>query len=322
MRLSHLNGLRALEATLRHGSFSLAADELGITPAAVGQRVRSLEQYLGTSLFTRTSTGIVATDDALRARDALSDGFARLAEAFERLRPSRTDGRLFVTLPESFSENWLSPILAAFFREHPDADLHLDPSNRDVDLLCEPYDLAIRYGPTGDGRLEERVLFGDFVIPVCSPGFAIDHGLSPDLRSLEGVPLIHVTGRTGDPGWVGFEDWGKAFGFDRSHLGHGVRYSRTGSGLQAAAAGQGLALCGIVESFSALKSGALVLPFGPSHGCRTRYAYRLLWMRSRPVGATHESFVEWMIDRSAAFASELDAFLGRTGKDFGPTPVL
>lgn len=309
MRLSHLNALRALDATLRHGSFSLAANELGITPAAVGQRVRSLEDYLGNSLFIRSSTGIQPTDDALKVRDLLHDGFDRLARAFEQLGPTRASGRLRITLPESFSENWLSPILADFNLQNPEAELHLDPSNRDVDLLTEQYDLAIRFGPGGDTQLEERLLFSDTLAPVCSPAFARAHGLTPDRRSLEGIPLIHVTNRTGDPGWVGFEGWGKAFGFDPFQLSHGVRFAKTGSGLQAATAGQGLVLCGLVEAFTALKSGALILPFGASLTCQTQYAYRLLWLPDRRASDLRDSFVAWITTRSQTFLQELNTLL-------------
>lgn len=313
MHLSHLNALRALEATLRHGSFSLAANELGITPAAVGQRVRSLELYLGKSLFIRSSSGIEPTEYALRVRELLEEGFARLAQAFEQLKPNDAAGRLRITLPESFSENWLAPMLAEFQQQYPDADLYLDPSNRDIDLVREDYDLAIRYGPTRDTELEERVLFGDFVAPVCSPAFADQQGLGPDVRSLKGVPLIHVTNRTKDPGWLDFQAWGDAFWFDRDHLKHGVRISKTGSGLQAAAAGQGLALCGIVEAFHALKAGSLILPFGPSMICRTKYAYRLLWARSQAKSDLRALFVEWITDRSVRFVSELDTYLASQG---------
>lgn len=313
MHLSHLNALRALDATLRHGSFSLAANELGITPAAVGQRVRSLELYLGKSLFIRSSSGIEPTEDALRVRELLEDGFARLAQAFEQLKPNDAAGRLRITLPESFSENWLAPMLAEFQQQYRDADLYLGPSNRDIDLAREDYDLAIRYGPTRDTELEERVLFGDFVAPVCSPAFADQRGLGPDTRSLKGVPLIHVTNRTKDPGWLDFQAWGDAFRFDSDHLNHGVRISKTGSGLQAAAAGQGLALCGIVEAFHALKAGSLILPFGPSMICQTKYAYRLLWARSRAKSNLRALFVEWISDRSDRFVSELDAYLVSQG---------
>lgn len=313
MHLSHLNALRALEATLRHGSFSLAANELGITPAAVGQRVRSLELYLGKSLFIRSSSGIEPTEDALGVQELLEGGFARLAQAFEQLKPNDAAGRLRITLPESFSENWLSPMLVDFHLQYPDADLHLDPSNRDIDLVREDYDFAIRYGPTRDSVLEERLLFGDFVAPVCSRSFADQQGLGPDVNSLKGVPLIHVTNRTKDPGWVDFEEWGEAFGFDRDHLSHGVRISKTGSGLQAAIAGQGLVLCGVVEAFHALKAGSLIPPFGPSMMCQTNYAYRLRWARSRAKSDLRALFVEWITDRSDRFVSELDAYFASQG---------
>ena len=131
MQLSHLNALLALDATLRHGSFSLAAKELRITPAAVGQRVRLLELYLGKRLFVRSGTGIEPIAGALRVGDLLTDGFARLAEAFEQLRPNGIAGHLHITLPESFSENWLSPI-------HADFHLQYGNTTRDHWHRCQP----------------------------------------------------------------------------------------------------------------------------------------------------------------------------------------
>ena len=89
MRISHLNALRALEATLRLGSFSAAANELGITPAAVGQRVRSLEDFLGKELFERTSTGIRVLEDARQTETLLTNSFSGLAAALDQLRAGR-----------------------------------------------------------------------------------------------------------------------------------------------------------------------------------------------------------------------------------------
>ena len=308
MRLSHLNALRALDATLRLGSFTNAAAELGITPAAVGQRVRALEEFLGKELFVRTSTGIEPTKEARGVDDLLTSGFAKIALALEELSPEKSRKSLRVTLPESFSENWLAPVIAEFLHANPDVGLQLEPSNRDVNLLVEQYDFAIRYGPPTEGPFNERVLFGDIVVPVCSPEFALRHGLSPGLRSLERVPLIHITLRTNDPGWVSFETLGETFGFDRRHLSHGIRISKTGSGLHAAAAGQGLVLCGIVEAFHALKSGTLTLPFGASVGCQTNYVYRLVYARSRSTPQMR-LFEGWIIEKSTEFENELKGYL-------------
>ena len=305
MRLNHLNALRALDATLRHGSFTEAAVELGITPAAVGQRVRSLELYLGKNLFIRSSTGIEPTAEARNVSGHLTQGFAKVAVALEALTQAKTKDALRVTLPESFSENWLAPSLSGFQFQNPEVELHLDASNRDVDLLANEFDLAIRYGSTSGKHFEEHVLFGDYVLPVCSPDFADSHKLVPELRSLEGVPLVHITNRTKDPGWVGFEEWGEMFNFDESYLSHGVRFSKTGSGLQAAIASQGLVLCGVVEAFNAISSGSLILPFGPRLKSETRYKYRLVWLRSQSRSAALNKFVGWMEERAAEFRDEL-----------------
>lgn len=304
MRISHLNSLRALEAALRYGSFTGAAEELGITPAAVGQRVRTLEDYLGKALFKRTASGIEATLDARQAEATLTTGFSSIAEGLQKLRFTRAGNRVSVTLPASFAENWLTPSISEFYQRHAEVDLRLDASNRDVDLVTEDFDFAIRYGrPTSD-PLQEEILFGDFLLPVCSPAFAEQYKLGPESRTLDGVPLIHVLGRTGDPGWVGFESWGEAFGFDPSHLSHGVRYSSISSGLQSAVSGQGLVLCGWTEAFNAIKAGQLVTPFGPSLQYRTHYKYRLVWVQGKPMTQLQIDFMDWVREKAAEFCRE------------------
>ncbi len=304
MQISHLNSLRALETTLRHGSFTAAADELGVTPAAVGQRVRALEQYLGRDLFERTGTGISALENAKRVETLLTTGFTALAGGLEQLRFEHARNRVSVTLPASFAENWLTPSISEFYQRHAEVDLRLDASNRDVDLLAEDFNFAIRYGlPTAE-PLQEIVMFGDYVLPVCSPQFADRHKLDPELKSLNDVPLIHIMNRTSDPGWVGFEGWGRAFGFDPSHLGHGVRYSSISSGLQSAISGQGLVLCGLTEAYNAIKAGRLVMPFGPSLRYRTHYEYRLVWVRGKELTSLQEDFMDWVLDMAREFRRE------------------
>jgi len=301
MRLSHLNSLRALEATLRHGSFTAAADELGVTPAAVGQRVRSLEEYLGKKLFYRTAKDIKATEDAKRVEAQLTSGFSAVADGLNQLKSRFATKRVSVTLPASFAENWLTPSISEFYQRHSEVDLRLNASNRDVDLLTEDFDFAIRYGRPTTEPLQEKELFGDSLLPVCSPDFANQYRLHPKLTSLEGVPLIHLQSRTSDPGWVGFDGWGQAFGFDLSHLSHGVRYSEISSGLQSAISGQGLVLCGLTEAYNSINTGLLVLPFGPLLHCRTQYEYRLVWVRGKTMTQLQCDFMAWILEKAAVF---------------------
>ena len=306
MQISHLNALRALEATLRHGSFSAAASELGITPAAVGQRVRSLEDFLGKKLFERTSTGIRALEDVRQIEPMLTNSFSGLAAALDQLRAGLSSSRLSVTLPASFVENWLSPLISEFYQRHAEVDLRLEASNRDVDLLTEQFDFAVRYGSHPIDQLQGEVLFGDYVLPVCSPEFARQYGIDPGLRSLKGIPLIHIMSRTSDPSWVGFEGWGSAFGFEQTNILDGIQYSKVSSGLQSAIAGQGLVLCGLVEAFNAVRSGRLAIPFGPSMRCATDYKYRLLRVRGRTMSKLQADFREWFLEKVADFNDELN----------------
>ena len=168
----------------------------------------------------------------------------------------------------------------------------------------EDFDFAIRYGqPTAD-PLQEIVLFGDYVLPVCSPEFAARHNLHPQCKSLEGIPLIHLLNRTSDPSWAGFEGWGNAFGFDPEGLNQGVRYSKISSGLQSAILGQGLVLCGLTEAYNAIKSGSLALPFGPSLRLQTHYQYRLIWVKRRKMTSLQGDFRNWILETAKEFVKE------------------
>ncbi|MBF9057955.1 LysR family transcriptional regulator [Rhodobacterales bacterium HKCCSP123] len=296
MRLSHLNALRALEAAIRLGSFSAASHELGVSPAAVGQRIKSLEDYLGCQLFQRSSTGTAPSVTARRAESLLTTGITNLSAALELLRQQSDERRLAVTLPASFAEHWLAPSVWGFYRRHEDIELRLDATNRDVDLVAEDFDFAIRFGRQTAAPLAEVLLFGDAVLPVCSPRFLEQYGIDPDQRSLDGIPLIHVDNRTSDPGWVGFDGWGAAFGFEQESLRQGVRYSSFSSGLKSAIDGQGLVLSGLVEAYNAIRAGLLVMPFDPAMRCRTHFSYRLIWVANKPQTKLQTDFVDWLLE--------------------------
>ncbi len=148
MKIAHLNGLRAFEATLRTGNFRAAADELGVTPAAVGQRVRALEDYLGRKLFERSSTGVVPTLDAKAVGAALTTHLFGLSDILAQLEMKTPDSRLSLTMTISFVDNWLAPRLAQFHALNTGADLQVEVTGRLVNMLAEDFDFAIRYGPT------------------------------------------------------------------------------------------------------------------------------------------------------------------------------
>src|SRR6516225_903719 len=135
-----LNALRAFEASARHQSFSSAAAELNVTPAAVGQLVRSLEEWLGEPLFLRNTSGrsrLVPTDAAERALPDIRAGFDRLTIGLSRLRESSRSGVLTVAVSPSFAAKWLLPRIERFHERCPEIDVRLDTNLKLVDFTAQ-----------------------------------------------------------------------------------------------------------------------------------------------------------------------------------------
>jgi LysR family glycine cleavage system transcriptional activator len=310
MKIAHLNGLRVFETVLRRGSFRAAGEELCVTTAAVGQQIRALEEYLDRQLFIRTSKGVKPCEEARLVKDKLSSCFVEIEDVMAQLNGLKRETRVAVTLPKSFAENWLISHLSEFYRLNTEIDLRLDASNRMVDLVSEDFDFAIRYGPPSDNEIyAERVLFGDYVLPVCSSDFAERYNLSESKKSLEGVPLVHLGQRTPDPKWANWEMWSRSFGFSLDSKEKGPEFNKVSSGLQAAIAGHGLVLSGVTEAYNVLKTGLVVMPFGPTLNCPSGYKYRLISVRGKTLSKLQEQFRDWIVDISEDFRKTITTLL-------------
>lgn len=309
MRTPHLNGLRAFETALRTRNLTAAGRELGVTAAAVGQQIRTLEDYLGRKLFERRPNGVVPTAAALRVQDRLTAGMSILSDVVVQLSRVEVKDRVAVTLPESFAENWLTLRLSDFYRDNAGVDLRLDSTNRQVDLFQEDFDFAIRYAVPPENNLTSIKLFDDIVLPVCTPDFATEYGLSPGTLVLADVPLIHLVDRTPDPDWVDWPRWADTYGVDLGDLPRGPTFTHFNSGLRAAVTGQGLVLCGIVEAYHAIEDGQLIVPFGFERRCQTSYCYWLVHVEGRRLSKVQRKFVSWIEDVAKAFRQDLDTWI-------------
>ena len=166
----HLNALRAFEASARHQSFSAAAAELNVTPAAVGQLVRTLEDWLGTPLFHRGSSGrarLIVTDAAERALPDIRAGFDRLGIGMTLLQQASTGGVLTVTISPAFAAKWLLPRIDRFQALCPETDVRLDTSLKPVDFAAQGIDIGVRYGSGHWPGLVAEKLMDEEVFPVC-----------------------------------------------------------------------------------------------------------------------------------------------------------
>lgn len=170
-RLPPLRALHAFEAAARHLSFAKAAEELGVTPAAISQQIKQLEEILGVGLFHRGAR-LSLTRPAANVAADISEAFDRLAAAVGRLAPEGPARPLVVSAPPAFAARWLVPRLVRFQEAHPQIDLHLSATLRLVDLEREGVDVAIRYGSGRyPGLLVERLRLEEVVV-VAAPRLA------------------------------------------------------------------------------------------------------------------------------------------------------
>jgi len=270
----HLNALRAVEAAARHQSFAIAAEELNVTAAAVGQLVRRLEESLGIELFHRSQAGparLVLTEAAKAAIPDLRTGFAHLAVAMDQLRTARGRRGLSVTVPMAFADKWLLPRLDAFRRLHPGCELLIDTSTALVDFGTQAIDVGIRYGAGMWPGLVAMPFARDAFFPVCSPALlAGEHPLRgpADLRHHQ---LIHDTSMASTAAFRTWRDWYAAAGLDVSGSERGLRINDSAAAYRMAISGNGVAMGRTTLVEQDLADGRLVRPFGPELDCSLAY---------------------------------------------------
>jgi len=291
-RLTHLNALRAFEATARLGSYASAARELGVTPAAVGQQVRTLEDYLGNGLFERQAKKLVLTDAAAAVLPDIRDAFDRLAQAAGRLKEARRPPLVTVTLPPSFAAKWLMPRVEQFRMSYPDVDLRLDTTDRLADLARESIAVGIRYGNGRYPGLEATVLMAEEVFPVCSPSLPTRIRALREPGDLVHFKLIHDTTLESHANFPTWATWVRAARAGKVDARRGLRINSSIMALQAAIDGQGVALARSVIVADDLREGRLIRPLRPA--CATGYSYYLVYPDGLPLSRSASAFCHWL----------------------------
>ena len=183
-----LNALKAFEATARHLSFTKAAAELHVTPAALSHQIRGLEDLLGLKLFFRRARAIELTDAARLIYPGIQTGFESLRAAVERLEPSRQDRVLVVSATPGLTAKWLAPRLYRFLGRHPDIDTRISASSAYVNFAADGVDVGIRLSSGNHPELYVEKLSDEWLLPLCSPRLL--DGAHP-LRSPK--DLVHFT---------------------------------------------------------------------------------------------------------------------------------
>lgn len=198
MKRTHLplNGLRVFDAAARHLSFTKAADELAVTPAAVGQQIRALEDMLGVVLFRRTPKGLELTPEADKGLDALRAGFLQFEESVRAMQSGQTSNFLTIAAPRDFTAKWLTPRLARYGAANPDLKFTLVSADADVDFTEANLDLSVRLAD-GPGEHEGVLLATGAFVVVGAPDGGADTPIGwPGCPAQEGEAAL----RLGDAG--------------------------------------------------------------------------------------------------------------------------
>jgi LysR family glycine cleavage system transcriptional activator len=243
--------LQTFVAVARAGKMKHAAQDLALTPGAVSQRIRQLEEAAGRRLFARTSTGVELSAAGEAMFVALAEPF-RAIEAIDNELGAPSSRRVTVSTVPSFAAAWLVPRLAMFARLYPDIEIEVEAGNRPVDLKREPIDLAIRHGLGKYSGLESTWLVAPELIVVASPDLLKNRAPLTSPADCLAFPLLHDFNRQDWPLWF------EAHGVDAPHAKKGPAFSESHLIVRAAVAGQGLALVRDVYVDDDLRSRRLV----------------------------------------------------------------
>jgi LysR family glycine cleavage system transcriptional activator len=288
--LPPLNALKAFEATARHLSFSKAADELAVTPAALSHQIRGLEDLLGLKLFHRRARAIELTEAARSIYPGIRAGFESLRTAVEQLDRARQDRILVVSATPGFTAKWLAPKLYRFLTVHPDIEARITASVGYANFTTDGVDVGIRLTSGDHPELHVEKLCGEWVLPLCSPRLL--EGARP-LRGphdLSKFTLIQVDLPGVVPTW---DDWLRMTGGAGVDTSRSLRLNVADHALDAASEGAGVVLGYKVVASRDLGLGRLVVPFGPQLPVPGR-AYHFVCAKGQERRPAIKAFRDWL----------------------------
>lgn len=297
-RLPPMTALRAFVVAAQHRSFVRAADALNVTPAAIGQQIRQLEAHLGQSLFHRDRRQhLVPTETALRLLPGLVDGFNAIMAAVQQLTVEDGDLPLNVSVAPSFGLKWLLPRLHRLRERHGHFDVRINTSAALVDFSREQIDCAIRFGAGHYEGLYSELLLSDFILPVCAPSLLNGANALTDPAMLRHHTLLHDDGESSAVGAPDWRSWLKLAGLHDIDANRGPRFDQALMVIEAAIAGQGVALARSNLVSDDLAAGRLVHPFGDPK--KVQHSYYFVCPPHQLPSRRIQLFLTWLKEEAA-----------------------
>ncbi|WP_417316198.1 LysR family transcriptional regulator [Cycloclasticus pugetii] len=289
-----LNGMIYFEAVARHGKVARAAEELNVSPSAVSQQVKLLEEMLGVALFKRDKRQLSLTLEGERLFMASSSAFGILKNARRVISRKRDSHQLIVKVIPSFAVRWLGPRLHSFIEKHPEWDLRVDATPDPTNFEREVVDFDIRYGPSPWPGLSCTPVLHDFILPLCSPEYrdwmrAQSGDLQEQLLQARLVDSVKAT--------LQWEAWMARQRMSRSVNAPAIRFDRSSMAIQQAVNGVGLVLESTTLALDELVSGKLVPAF-PELGAIKLPSYWIVSPSQHQSRKLYQLFAEWLLDEA------------------------
>ena len=299
--LPALDLLKSFEAAARHLSFTRAGQELFLSQSAISRQIQALETQLGVALFHRRVRSLLLTEAGQSYYREIGEALQRLREATARLSRKQPDGAVTVTTTLTFASFWLVPRLSDFQEKHPEIPVHLAADNSIRDMKNTGLDVAIRYSTrpmAGQGAVR---LFGERVLPVCSPAIIARHALA-EPEDLAKVTLLHYEDPERRTPWLSWDVWFEVMGLRPVKGRSSLVFSHYDQLMRAAVDGQGVALGRVPLVEELIRSSKLVTPL---QGARYSMGAnnRAYWMVLAPEAARRPNvatFAAWLRERVAA----------------------
>ncbi len=289
-QLPSLTSLNSFDACARHGSFTEAAVELGVTLGAVSRQVKLLETELNSQLFLRHHRGVELTSEGIDLFQVLSSSFAQIGRVCQSLKTRAQSSDVTIAATTAFASLWLMPRLGSFWEQHRDININHAISDNPSDPGYLNADIRIRYG-NGSWRGEEALkLFDDLIYPVCGSEFARAHPLTRP-EDLLGLPLLRL--ENVDPAWTGWSSWLSEWDCDISQASF-RRFNNYLVALQAAEDNQGVALGWHSQVDAIIQRGRLVR-YGDRQ-IRSAGSYYLCWDDNRPLSEAAQQLRDWLLE--------------------------
>lgn len=292
--------LRTLEAAGRHLNFTRAADELGLTPAAVSYQIKEIEEQLGLILFSRTSRTIRLTEAGKILIEATGDALDLLSRAVAKARrKARGETLLKVTADAHFATKWLMRRVDRFRERHPEIELRFDISYGLRDFELDDIDIGIRYGSGDYPGLVSNRLFGNIIIPVCSPHLLKKGPPLKTPRDLFNHSLAYIEWSRRGVTWPNWRMWMAAAGIGDFDDSRAIAFASTSDAVQAAIEGDAVALVDFAMVASDLSEGRLIQPFDLGIRMAQEFAYFLVYPESAAADPRIVAFREWILEEVA-----------------------